>query len=80
MVSPFSIHQQQMAMLAQQQFSLMAAAARSNGFQNFSSSVPQPGTNGVHLPTHNWGNIGYYGPGISTPITQPQKHMQVGLL
>ncbi|RVX08586.1 putative ADP-ribosylation factor GTPase-activating protein AGD5 [Vitis vinifera] len=78
MVSPFSIHQQQVAMLAQQQSFLMAAAARSNGSHTFSGSIHQPGTNGVHLSTQNWGNIGHQRPGVLTPVTEPQKHMQMG--
>ena len=80
MVSPLSIHQQQVAMLAQQQSFLMAAATRSNGYQNFSGSIHQPGTNGVHLSTQNWGNTSHQRPGILTPVNEPQKHMQVGLV
>lgn len=61
MVSPFSIHQQQLAMLAQQQSLLMAAAAKSVGGETKSN-----GTN-VNIP--NWPSVAYHGPGMVMPST-----------
>lgn len=79
MVSPFSIHQQQIAMQAQQQSFLMAAATRPNGSQNIYGSRHHSGTNGVHLSTQIWGYTGYQRPAMLTPFPGPQKHIQVGL-
>ncbi|KAJ6966535.1 ADP-ribosylation factor GTPase-activating protein AGD5 [Populus alba x Populus x berolinensis] len=68
MVSPFAMHQQQLAMLAQQQL-LMAAAAKSaaksaGGDQKLSGSIQQQGPNGISIPAQNWPNIGYQIPGL----------------
>ncbi|XP_038690265.1 ADP-ribosylation factor GTPase-activating protein AGD5-like isoform X2 [Tripterygium wilfordii] len=80
MVSPFSLHQQQLAMLAQQQSLLMAAAAKSAvGDPKLSGKIQQPGSNGVNMPTQNWPNIGYQIPGMMMPVggtAELQKLMQ----
>ncbi|KAH0986751.1 hypothetical protein GBA52_013928 [Prunus armeniaca] len=60
MVSPFAMHQQQLAMLAQQQSLLMAAAAKSAGMdQKFPGIIQQPVSNGSNLPSQSWPNVGY---------------------
>ncbi|GMY24738.1 cytochrome P450 703A2 [Fagus crenata] len=59
MASSFSIHQQQMTMLGQQQSFLMAASAKSIcGSQTFPATVHQPGSNAVHIP-NQWHNGRY---------------------
>uniref|UniRef100_A0A5B6YID3 Putative ADP-ribosylation factor GTPase-activating protein AGD5 n=1 Tax=Davidia involucrata TaxID=16924 RepID=A0A5B6YID3_DAVIN len=79
MVSPFSVHQQQLAMLAQQQSLLMTAAAKSSGgSQAYCGNILQTGSGGINLPTQNWGNIGNQVPGMMIPVAQPQKYMQMG--
>ncbi|KAL3639880.1 hypothetical protein CASFOL_014848 [Castilleja foliolosa] len=76
-VSPYSVHQQQLAMLAQQQSLLMAAAANA-------SKVPgntQLGANGVNLPNQIWPNVGYQIPGMMMPTVgnnELEKYMQMG--
>ncbi|GAB2284567.1 hypothetical protein Dimus_019022 [Dionaea muscipula] len=87
MVSPFSMHQQQLVMLAQHQSLLMAAAAAQ------SSSAPsnppvnvqvlQPGSNGTDNPASNWSNVGYQVPPMmmAMPLAvqnEMQKFVQVG--
>ncbi|KAA8515350.1 hypothetical protein F0562_018420 [Nyssa sinensis] len=76
MVSPFSVHQQQLAMLAQKQSLLMAAAAKSSGVSQ--TNILQLGSGGINLPAENWGNIGSQVPGMMIPVAQPQKYMQMG--
>ena len=80
MVSPFAIHQQQLAMLAQQQSLLAAAAAKSAGAApKFAGNAQLPGPNGTLLPTQNWPNVGYQFPGMTVPgagNNEPQKYMQ----
>lgn len=61
MVSPFSIHQQQLAMLAQQQSLLMAAAAK--------SVVGETKSNGTNVNIPNWPGVAYHGPGMAMPST-----------
>ncbi|KAJ4843459.1 hypothetical protein Tsubulata_006785, partial [Turnera subulata] len=82
MVSPFSLHQQQLAMLAQQQSLLMAAAARSaGGDPKFSGGNQQPRPNGINLASQNWPNIAYQFPGSMMPVAGQgdlQKLMQAG--
>ncbi|GMH05665.1 hypothetical protein Nepgr_007505 [Nepenthes gracilis] len=85
MVSPFSIHQQQLVMLAQQQSLLMAAAAAAesaNGASKSPANMQQLGLlNGTNMPTSNWPNIGYQIPGMTMPLggqNELQKFMQVG--
>ncbi|KAJ9671742.1 hypothetical protein PVL29_025448 [Vitis rotundifolia] len=80
MVSPFSLHQQQLAMLAQQQSLLMAAAAKSTGVApKFSINAQQHSSNGTNLPTQNWSNMGYQIPGMMMQAAgnnDMQKFMQ----
>ncbi|KAK2408474.1 putative ADP-ribosylation factor GTPase-activating protein AGD15 [Trifolium repens] len=62
-VSPFAMHQQQLAMLAQQQSLLMAAAAAkpSSGDAKYPANVQQPGLN---IPIQNWPAASYPIPGV----------------
>lgn len=81
MVSPFSIHQQQLTMLAQQQSFTAAASANSSvGSQTFPVNVHQPGSNGIPLPIQNWGIVGHQVPGMMMSITDQQKYIQVELI
>lgn len=78
MVSPFAMHQQQLAMLAQQQSLLLAAAAAGGAVK-----IPvnaQQGPNGANMVNQNWPNLGYQFPGVMMPAagkTEPEKYMQV---
>ena len=57
MVSPFSMHQQQIAMLAQQQSLLMAAAAKSSGGDlKYPAGIQEPRPN---VPVQSWPATGY---------------------
>lgn len=68
MVSPFSIHQQQLAMLAQHQSFVMAAAAKSAGSDpKFAGITQQPTTNGINVSIQSWPNAGYQIPGMMMP-------------
>ncbi|GAB4849564.1 hypothetical protein Ancab_004358 [Ancistrocladus abbreviatus] len=70
MVSPFAVHQQQLAMLAQQQSLLMAAAAQSaNGVSRPPVDVQQPAVNGnvVPRPPVNMEQPGLNGTNMPTP-------------
>ncbi|MED6219778.1 ADP-ribosylation factor GTPase-activating protein agd5 [Stylosanthes scabra] len=61
-VSPFAMHQQQLAMLAQQQSLLMATAAKSNvGDPKYPAGIQQPMPN---VPIQNWPAAGYSIPGV----------------
>lgn len=77
MVSPFAVHQQQLAMLAQQQSLLMAAAAKSGGaVPNLGVSAQQqlPGSFGANMPPpQNWPNVGYQFPGMMMQHQMGQK-------
>ncbi|KAL2331482.1 hypothetical protein Fmac_019063 [Flemingia macrophylla] len=76
MVSPFSMHQQQLAMLAQQQSLLMAAAATSTGADpRYPTSIQQPRPN---VPIQSWPGNGYSIPGVMAMGSQGelQKLMQ----
>ncbi|CAI9088588.1 OLC1v1022964C6 [Oldenlandia corymbosa var. corymbosa] len=77
MVSPFASHQQQLAMLAQQQ--LMAAAA--GGMLKVPGNAPQ-GPNGTTLPNQSWANAyQYYGMMMpSAGKSEVEKYMQMGNL
>ncbi|KAJ4703389.1 Arf GTPase activating protein [Melia azedarach] len=78
MVSPFSIHQQQLTMLAQQQSFTAAASANSSvGSQTFPVNVHQPGSNGIPLPVQNWGIVGHQVPAMMMSITDQQKYIQM---
>ncbi|KAL4581865.1 hypothetical protein LXL04_006399 [Taraxacum kok-saghyz] len=63
--SPYAVHQQQLSMLAQQQYLIMAAAAKSGGLPNLNWN----GQNG-NLQ-NNWGNVGYQFPGMGMPQPTP---------
>ncbi|XP_062017032.1 ADP-ribosylation factor GTPase-activating protein AGD5-like isoform X2 [Rosa rugosa] len=75
-VSPFSMHQQQQAMLSQQHSLLMAAAPNSSGSHSFSSSL-QPASQAIHLPTQNGRSVGQQVPGNPTPPNL-QYYSQIG--
>lgn len=82
MVSPFAMHQSQLAMLAQQQSLLMAAAAKSGAVDpKFPGSIQQSGSNGINALAH-WPNMGYQIPGLVMPAAygqgDPRKLMQTG--
>ncbi|KAI3441562.1 Arf-GAP domain-containing protein [Psidium guajava] len=69
MVSPFFMHQQQLALLAQQQSFLMAAAAKSGCVDpKVLGATQQPGSNGTNYPMMNWSNMGQQAPGNTYPI------------
>ncbi|KAF8023989.1 hypothetical protein BT93_F1250 [Corymbia citriodora subsp. variegata] len=69
MVSPFSMHQQQLAMLAQQQSLLMAAAAKPGHVDpKVLGATQQPSSNGTNYPMMNWPNMGHQVPGTAHPI------------
>lgn len=80
MVSPFAIHQQQIAMFQQQQSLLMAAAAKSGGvLPNLAGNALPPVADGTTLPTPNWSNVGFQFPGMMTPAAgnnELLKYMQ----
>ncbi|KAK2984713.1 hypothetical protein RJ640_004538 [Escallonia rubra] len=79
MVSPFAMHQQQIALLAQQQSFLMAAAAKSaGGMPKFPSNAQQPGSNGATIPSQNWPNAGYQFPAMvpAAGKSELEKYMQ----
>lgn len=55
-------------MLAQQQYLLMAAAAKSGGLPNLVGNGQQgSGGSATNLPNQNWPNIGYQIPGMQMP-------------
>ncbi|PIA25907.1 hypothetical protein AQUCO_10300001v1 [Aquilegia coerulea] len=82
MVSPYSLHQQQMAMLVQQQSLLMAAATKSGGAPTVPVSAQQSGSNGGYalggsLPNQNWPNFGYQVSGVRMAVPgQNEIHIQ----
>ncbi|PHU13183.1 putative ADP-ribosylation factor GTPase-activating protein AGD5 [Capsicum chinense] len=78
MVSPFAMHQQQIAMLAQQQSLLMAAAAAGGAVKLPVNA--QQSSNGTNMVDQNWPNLGYQFPGMMMPAagkTELEKYMQV---
>ncbi|XP_011043270.1 PREDICTED: probable ADP-ribosylation factor GTPase-activating protein AGD5 isoform X1 [Populus euphratica] len=79
MVSPFSVHQQQLSMLSQQQqFHMTAAARTGGGSQTVPANAHRPSSNGIHLPAQSWGSYGYQVPGMVMPSTYPQTYIQMG--
>ncbi|XP_059282590.1 ADP-ribosylation factor GTPase-activating protein AGD5-like [Lycium ferocissimum] len=79
MVSPFAMHQQQLAMLAQQQSLLMAAAAAGGAVKLPVNA--QQSSNATNMVNQNWPNLGYQFPGVMMPAaskTELEKYMQVG--
>ncbi|KAL6543242.1 hypothetical protein OROHE_010762 [Orobanche hederae] len=81
-LSPFSVHQQQLAMLAQQQSLLMAAAASaSGGISNIPGNTQQLGINGIGLPNQSLPNVAYQFPAMMMPAAgknKLEKYMQMG--
>ncbi|XP_019251731.1 PREDICTED: probable ADP-ribosylation factor GTPase-activating protein AGD5 isoform X2 [Nicotiana attenuata] len=78
-VSPFAMHQQQLAQLAQQQ-SLLVAAAAASGALKIPVDVQQ-GPNGSNIVNQSWPNVGYQFPGMTMPAngkTELEKYLQVG--
>ncbi|XP_015055170.1 ADP-ribosylation factor GTPase-activating protein AGD5-like [Solanum pennellii] len=79
MVSPFAMHQQQLAQLAQQQSLLMAAAAASGNLK-----IPgdvQQSPNGSNIVNQSWPHVGYQFPGMMMPAsgkTELEKYFQAG--
>ncbi|QCE09873.1 stromal membrane-associated protein [Vigna unguiculata] len=72
MVSPFSMHQQQIAMLAQQQSLLMAAAAKSSGGDlKYPAGIQEPRPN---VPVQSWPATGYSISGV-LPMQGPITNM-----
>ncbi|KAM1320117.1 hypothetical protein ACFX14_005183 [Malus domestica] len=77
MASPFSVHQQQLAMSSQQQALLVASAAKSSGSHTIPANA-QPGSHSIqHLPARNGQNIGRQVPGSLVPV-HPQHYTQIG--
>ncbi|KAM3343334.1 ADP-ribosylation factor GTPase-activating protein AGD5 [Capsicum galapagoense] len=77
MVSPFAMHQQQLAQLAQQQ-SLPMAAAAASGTLKIPGNVQQ-GPNG----STGWPHVGWEFPGMMTPAdgkTEMEKYLQMGMM
>ncbi|KAG6385500.1 hypothetical protein SASPL_154335 [Salvia splendens] len=80
-VSPFAAHQQQLAMLAQQQSVLIAAASNASGAMPKASNNTEIGLNGTNLPNQSWPNVGYQFPGMIMTEAQKAevaKYMQMG--
>lgn len=81
MVSPFAMHQQQLAMLAQQQALLIASVNKSAGADpKLPVNTQQPVANGTNIPFQGWPNIGYQIPGVMMPTAgqgDQQKVAQV---
>ncbi|XP_019426106.1 PREDICTED: probable ADP-ribosylation factor GTPase-activating protein AGD5 isoform X2 [Lupinus angustifolius] len=68
MVSPFAMHQQQLAMLAQQQSLIMAAATKSTaGNPIYTASTQHPSSN---IPGQNWPAAGYPIYGVAPMVGQ----------
>ncbi|XP_068661295.1 ADP-ribosylation factor GTPase-activating protein AGD5-like [Aristolochia californica] len=73
MVSPYTIHHQQLAMLAQQQALLLAATAKPGGAPpQFTAETHHPGPNAPQIlssgsPAQNWSNVGFQIPGMMLP-------------
>ncbi|GER54513.1 ARF-GAP domain 5 [Striga asiatica] len=79
-VSPFALHQQQLAMLAQQQSLLFAAAANASGGTTKVPGNTQLGLNGINLPNQSWPNVGYHIPGMTMSAAgknELDKYMQM---
>jgi len=77
MVSPFAIHQQQLAFMSQQQAFLMAALKAGNAPQMIPGNASLLNANGPNapngsLPSQSWPNLGYQNP-VSTPAAAPQN-------
>ncbi|XP_055809277.1 ADP-ribosylation factor GTPase-activating protein AGD5-like isoform X2 [Solanum dulcamara] len=78
MVSPFAMHQQQLAQLAQQQ-SLLVSAAAASGTLKMPGDVRQ-GPNGSNIVNQSWPHVGYQFPGmmmLASGKTELEKYLQV---
>ncbi|CAA0840343.1 Probable ADP-ribosylation factor GTPase-activating protein AGD5 [Striga hermonthica] len=76
-VSPFALHQQQLAMLAQQQSLLFAAAANASGGTAKVHGNTQLGLNGSN---QSWPTVGYHIPGMTMSAAgknELDKYMQM---
>ncbi|KAG2310569.1 hypothetical protein Bca4012_025074 [Brassica carinata] len=73
-VSPFAMHQQQVAMLAQQQALYMAAAKAAGGTPNGVNQ--QAVANALNIASANWSNTGYQIPGMTNPGGGGQADLQ----
>ncbi|KAK1435678.1 hypothetical protein QVD17_01444 [Tagetes erecta] len=75
--TPYSLHQQQLAMLAQHHSLIMAAAAKSGGIPKFSGNGQQPVPGGTSSPNQNW-PTGYQIPGLMMPAggTELERYLQ----
>lgn len=74
------MHQQQVAMLAQQQALYMAAAKAAGGGTPNGVNQQQAVANALNLASANWSNTGYQIPGMTNPVggqADLQKLMQV---
>ncbi|GJU98602.1 probable ADP-ribosylation factor GTPase-activating protein AGD5 [Tanacetum coccineum] len=77
--TPYSLHQQQLVMLAQHQSLLMAAAAKSGELPNVPGNGQQSVSSGINLPNQNWPNVGYQVPGMMMPAggkDEVEKYLQ----
>ena len=67
-------------MLAQQQYLLMAAAAKSGGLPKFAGNGQQQQVSGgTNLSNQNWANVGYQFPGMQMPAPgkdELEKYLQ----
>lgn len=77
MVMPFSIHQQQLPMLAQKSCFMAASAKSRGGSQMPPAIVHQPRSNVTLIPNQNWRSIGQQVPGIKVPAADSQTYVQV---
>lgn len=78
-MSPYALHQQQLAMLAQQQYLLMAAAAKSGGLPKFPVNGQQNISGGTDMSNQNWPNVGFQVPGVHMPAPgkdELEKYLQ----
>lgn len=85
MVSPFAVHQQQLAFLSQQQALMMAATKSGGAPPKFTGTNQQPHSTNSNLtngdfPAQIWPNFGYQMPGITSPGVQKDadKFSQAG--
>ncbi|KAG1338424.1 ADP-ribosylation factor GTPase-activating protein AGD5 [Cocos nucifera] len=85
MVSPYAIHQQQLAFLSQQQALLMAAAKSGSATPIFPGKTHQPGGADSYAPNANftaqtWPNLGDQIPGLSSLAGQQSTNIlsQIG--
>ncbi|KAE8723044.1 putative ADP-ribosylation factor GTPase-activating protein AGD5 [Hibiscus syriacus] len=78
MVSPLSIHPQQLAMLPKQQPIMNTTVKPNGGSEAFPINSPHFSSNGFHSPALSFGSVGHQVPGMVTPVANRQNHMQMG--